>query len=99
MVMIKNLLPQNYGCDKEILNLKGGYICYASANIKALETLGYAEHICNYVVILDSWFYGKVHAHLTDLIRVNCVIGQLTLLVRYDFIFLDFSLLRALHKF
>ena len=33
--------------------------CYASANIKALETLGYAEHICNYVVILDSWFYGK----------------------------------------
>jgi len=35
-----------------------GY-CYASANIKALETLGYAEHICNYVVILDSWFYGK----------------------------------------
>jgi len=35
-------------------------ICYASANIKALETLGYAEHICNYVVILDSWFYGKV---------------------------------------
>ena len=38
-----------------------GYICYASANIKALETLGYAEHICNYVVILDSWFYGKIH--------------------------------------
>jgi len=36
------------------------YNCYASANIKALETLGYAEHICNYVVILDSWFYGKV---------------------------------------
>jgi len=35
--------------------------CYASANIKALETLGYAEHICNYVVILDSWFYGKIH--------------------------------------
>jgi hypothetical protein len=34
--------------------------CYASANIKALETLGYAEHICNYVVILDSWFYGKI---------------------------------------
>jgi len=33
--------------------------CYASANIKALETLGYAEHICNYVVILDSCFYGK----------------------------------------
>ena len=31
-----------------------GDICYASANIKALETLGYAEHICNYVVILDS---------------------------------------------
>ena len=26
-------------------------ICYASANIKALETLGYAEHICNYLVI------------------------------------------------
>jgi len=22
--------------------------------------LGYAEHICNYVVILDSWFYGKI---------------------------------------
>ena len=35
-------------------------ICYASADIKALETLGYAEHICNYVVILDSWFYGKI---------------------------------------
>ena len=35
-------------------------ICYASANIKVLETLGYAEHICNYVVILDSWFYGKI---------------------------------------
>jgi len=35
-------------------------ICYASVNIKALETLGYAEHICNYVVILDSWFYGKI---------------------------------------
>jgi hypothetical protein len=35
-------------------------ICYLSANIKALETLGYAEHICNYVVILDSWFYGKI---------------------------------------
>ena len=35
-------------------------ICYASANIKALETLRYAEHICNYVVILDSWFYGKI---------------------------------------
>jgi hypothetical protein len=34
-------------------------ICYASANIKALETLGYAEHICNFFVILDSWFYGK----------------------------------------
>jgi hypothetical protein len=25
--------------------------CYASANIKALETLGYAEHICNYLAI------------------------------------------------
>ena len=36
----------------------GGYICYAFANIKAPETLGYTEHICNYVVILDSWFYG-----------------------------------------
>ncbi len=35
-------------------------ICYASVNIKALETLRYAEHICNYVVILDSWFYGKL---------------------------------------
>ena len=33
--------------------------CYVSVNIKALETLGYIEHICNYVVILDSWFYGK----------------------------------------
>ena len=33
----------------------------ASVNIKALETLGYAEHICNYVVILDSWFYGKIY--------------------------------------
>jgi hypothetical protein len=32
----------------------------ATANIKALETLGYAEHICNYFVISDSWFYGKV---------------------------------------
>jgi hypothetical protein len=39
--------------------LKGGYICYASANIKALETLGYAEHTCNYDVILDSCFSGK----------------------------------------
>ena len=36
-------------------------ICYASVNIKALETLGYAEHICNYLVILDSWFYGKIY--------------------------------------
>ena len=35
-------------------------IFYASADIKALETLGYAEHIYNYVVILDSWFYGKI---------------------------------------
>jgi len=42
--------------------VKGVYICFASANIKALETLGYAEHICNYVVILDSWLYGKVYA-------------------------------------
>jgi hypothetical protein len=25
--------------------------CYASVNIKVLETLGYAEHICNYLVI------------------------------------------------
>ena len=40
-------------------------ICYASANIKALETLGYAEHICNYDVILDSWFYGKIYVHLS----------------------------------
>ncbi|MCG2758400.1 MAG: hypothetical protein L6263_08200 [Desulfobacteraceae bacterium] len=38
-----------------------GDICYTSVNIKALETLGYAEHICNYVVILDSWFYGKIY--------------------------------------
>jgi hypothetical protein len=43
----------------------GGYICYASANIKALETLRYAEHICNYDVILDSWFYGKIYVHLS----------------------------------
>ena len=42
-------------------------ICYASANIKALETLGYAEHICNYVVISDSWFYGKVYVLGTPL--------------------------------
>ena len=35
-------------------------ICYASANIKALETLGYAEHTCNYLVISDNWFYGKI---------------------------------------
>jgi hypothetical protein len=34
----------------------------ASANINALETLGYAEHICNYVVILDSCFSGKIYA-------------------------------------
>ena len=34
--------------------------CYENQDIKVLETLGYAEHICNYVVILDSWFYGKV---------------------------------------
>jgi len=39
--------------------LSGSVGISASANIKALETLGYAEHICNYVVILDSWFYGK----------------------------------------
>jgi hypothetical protein len=45
----------------------GGYICYASADIKALETLGYAEHICNYVVILDSWFYGKITQSLEAL--------------------------------
>ncbi|MFH1582114.1 MAG: hypothetical protein ABIC39_08655 [Pseudomonadota bacterium] len=37
----------------------------ASANIKALETLRYAEHICNYVVILDSWFYGKMNETAT----------------------------------
>ena len=35
-------------------------ICYASANIKALETLGYAEHICNFYVISDSCFSGKI---------------------------------------
>ena len=36
--------------------------CYASANIKALETLRYAEHICYYFGILDSWFSGKIYA-------------------------------------
>jgi len=41
------------------LTFAGCAICYASANIKALETLGYAEYICNYVVILDSWLSGK----------------------------------------
>ena len=44
----------------KIRNLAIARICYRSANIKALETLGYAEHICNYVVILDSWTFGKV---------------------------------------
>ena len=47
-----------------ILKFKGSAICYASANIKFLEILGYAEHICNYVVILDSWFYGKIYVQL-----------------------------------
>ena len=37
-------------------------ICYASANIKALETLGYAEHTCNYFAISDSCFSGKIYA-------------------------------------
>jgi len=44
----------------KIRNLAIACICYVSANIKALETLGYTEHTCNYVVILDSWFSGKV---------------------------------------
>jgi len=49
------------GSSRSCLSMSAGCaICYASANIKALETLGYAEHICNYVVILDSWFYGKI---------------------------------------
>jgi hypothetical protein len=39
----------------------------ASANIKALETVGYAEHICNFYVISDSWFYGKVSVVRTPL--------------------------------
>jgi hypothetical protein len=42
-----------------------GDFCYASANIKALETLGYAEHICNYLVISDNWFNGKVSQGLS----------------------------------
>jgi hypothetical protein len=37
-----------------------GDICYASADIKALETLGYEEHICNFFVISDSCFFGKI---------------------------------------
>ena len=36
---------------REIRNLAIACICYASANIKVLEILGYAEHICNYLVI------------------------------------------------
>ena len=38
--------------------------CYVSANIKALETLGYAEHIFNYVVISDNCFSGKISVFL-----------------------------------
>ena len=37
---------------------------YSSANIKVLETLGYAEHICYYFGILDSWFSGKIYVQL-----------------------------------
>ena len=44
--------------------LKAKVVLSAFADIKALETLGYAEHICNYVVILDSWFYGKIYVQL-----------------------------------
>ncbi|MFA9614870.1 MAG: hypothetical protein ACERK9_13095, partial [Deltaproteobacteria bacterium] len=28
------------------------------------EIVRYAEHICNYDVILDSWFYGKISVQL-----------------------------------
>ena len=57
--------------------------CYASANIKALETLGYAEHICNYLLIRDIWSDGKVYVvgtpsnlglileHITNLVDVQ----------------------------
>jgi hypothetical protein len=40
----------------------GCAICYLSVNIKALETLRYSEHTCNYFGILDSWFSGKIYA-------------------------------------
>ena len=45
----------------KIRNLAIARICYRSANIKALETLGYSEHICNYLVISDNWFNGKIY--------------------------------------
>jgi hypothetical protein len=50
-------------------------VIYGSANIKVLETLGYAEHICNYVVILDSWFYGKI-ASIVDLITILSIVNH-----------------------
>jgi hypothetical protein len=50
--------------------------CYASVNIKALETLGYPEHICNYFVISDSWLSGKIsHAGGFGVIRpLTCLV-------------------------
>jgi hypothetical protein len=75
--------------------------CYASANIKALETLGYAEHICNYVVILDSWFYGKksvigtlsnsglILEDITSLDEMQIISMYLEFALNYDCLLLD----------
>ena len=60
--------------------------------------LRYPKEICKNFNNFPIAEYGKVHAHLTDLIRVNCIIGQLTLLVRYDYIFLDLFFLKALNS-
>jgi len=69
--------PGSQGC--------GGDSCYASANIKALETLGCAEHICNYVVILDSWFYGKVSVFGTPS-NLGFILGHITNLAEMQII-------------
>jgi hypothetical protein len=34
--------------------------CYLSVNIKVLKIVRYAEHTCNYLVISDNWFNGKI---------------------------------------
>ena len=54
----------------EIRNLAIACICYVSANIKALETLGYAEHTCNFFVISDSCFSGKLRCQLGYVVSI-----------------------------